>query len=150
MAALQTTTYSAVSTTGACDHPVAGAFQLAGINQGARSYKVSYETARSIKDTSADGAVMVTYVPGRSGGLEIECQQTSALDEFLLYWANLCFTAADSGDVSDFIGAVILISNGGRQHVLSGVSPTKIPDQVYGGSGAYRTWVLSAADVVTT
>jgi hypothetical protein len=149
MPLLQTTTYSAAATTGAFDHPLAGAFALAGINQGARQYVVAMETARTTKDTSSDGAVMINYMPGQSGTLSIECQQTSLLDQFLLTWANLVFSAADAGDVTDVASAVILLRNNSRQHTLTGVSPTKIPDQQYGAAGAYRNWVLNAANIVT-
>ena len=150
MPAFQTTTYSAAATTGAFTHPLLAAFQLAGIGQGARSYSVRYETTRVTRDTASDGAVVLSYVPGSSGGLSIECQQTSALDQFLLTWANLVFAAADAGDVTDVASAVILLRNSTRQHVLTGVAPTIIPEIVYGSQVAYRKWDLLAANVATT
>lgn len=142
-------TYAFTSVVGAFTHPDAGEYIFQG-QEGVKQMTVANATDRTVHDTAADGAVMVSAVEGASGSLDIECQQTSSLHLFLKSWANLVFTLASAGDATDFAAAAIRIQNivTGESHTLTGVSPTKIPDQPYGSTGANVTWRLMAANVV--
>ena len=145
-----TTTYSFKDTTGAFVSPLVGSFILAGGSLGAGQFVVSNATERTLHDTAADGAVMVTYQAGNSGELQIECQQTSAIHKFLLTWFNALIAAADSDDVTNWASASVALRNilDGSMHTLTGVSPAKTPDKTYAAAGGKVTWRLMAANVV--
>lgn len=141
-------TYSFKSVVGAFTDPDAGAYPFAG-QEGVKHLTVSNATERTAHDVAADGAVMVSYVPGSNGSLDIECQQTSTLHAFLVNWANVKFTNANLGNALNFAAAAVKIVDtlSGAVHTLTGVSPTKIPDKGYGPQGATVTWHLMAAHV---
>jgi hypothetical protein len=94
---------------------------------------------------------MVSYVSGASGAVDIETQQTSTFHQFLVNWANIKFTSCEAGNASNFAAAAIKVVDliNGSIHTVTGVSPTKIPDKGYGPQGAFVTWRLAAANVVT-
>jgi hypothetical protein len=143
------TTYSFKDSTGAIISPLAGPFQIAGGSIGAGQFVVSNRTVRSELDVSSDGAAMTSYISDSTGGLAIECQQTSSIHKFLLAAFNLHTTAADSGDVSQWAAITGFLRNAvdGSQHLLSGMSMTKIPDKTYGSRGGMVTWTLLASQV---
>src|SRR5579872_2486451 len=97
MSAFASTTYSFKDTSGAFNHPTVGNFLFAG-QIGAGHFMVGMAIERTVHDTAADGNVMVSYVAGDPGFLDIEVQQTSELHAFLLNWFNTVKTAADAGD----------------------------------------------------
>lgn len=144
------TTYSFRDLTGAFVHPLAGTFILGGGNVGLGQITISMTQDRTVQDVAADGSVMVTYVSGDNGQATIEVQQTSSLHGFLVNWWNLCKTAADAGDVSNWASATLTIRNllDGSLHTFSGVSPGKFPDKVYAQQGQKITWTLPAARVI--
>lgn len=141
--------YSFKDTSGAFNHPLALGFSFFG-QIGAGRFTVAMHTERTVQATAADGTIMQSYVAGRSGTLSVEVQQTSALHQFLLNWLNLCSTAADNGDVSNWATATVTLRNitTGTGHVLTGISPSKMPDMSYASQGENVTWLLMAADVV--
>jgi hypothetical protein len=143
-------TYAFKSVVGAFTDPDAGTFPFRG-QEGVKQLTVYNATDRTIHDTAADGTVMVSYVSGQSGALEIETQQQSSLHEFLVNWANIKFTQCEASNASNFASAAIKVQDllSGAVHTLTGVSPLKIPDKGYGASGAMVTWRLLAAQVTT-
>lgn len=144
------TTYAYKSVVGAFTDPDVGTYPFAG-QEGIKHLTVFNATDRTAHDTAADGTVMVSYVSGASGALEIECQQNSSLHTFLVNWANTKFTESENGGAALFAAAAIKIIDllSGANHTLTGVSPMKIPDKPYGPAGASVTWHLLAANVVT-
>jgi hypothetical protein len=145
-----TTTYSFKDLTGAIVSVLAGPFTLVGGKVGAGKIAVTNTTTRSEQDTAADGAVMVSYVSGSAGDVTLECQQTSAIHHYLLDAANQHMAAADADDVSNWASTVINLRNilDGSEHLLTGVSFTKIPPKAYDARGGMITWNLLAANVV--
>lgn len=145
------TTYSFKDTSGAFTHPLAGQFIFAG-QIGMNQAVVSMVTEKTIQDVAADGTVQVSAVAGDNGHLALEMQQTSELHAFLLAWYNLVVTAMNNGDVTQFATAAVTLRNivDGSTHVLTGVSPSKIPDKTYAAQGGRITWTLFAANVVNT
>lgn len=143
-------TYAYKSIAGAFVDPDVGAFSFQG-QEGVKQMTVINATERTAHDTAADGAIMVSYVSGTSGALDIETQQTSSIHQFLVNWANVKFTLSENGDSSTFAAAAIKLADtiSGAIHTLTGVSPTKIPDKPYGPAGGFVTWRLMAANVVT-
>jgi hypothetical protein len=141
-------TYSFKDTTGAFVSPLAGTLQIAGGKIGAGKFEIENSTTRSEQDTASDGAVMVSYIAGDAGSFQIEVQQTSIIHKFLLAAFNLHKTAADAGDVSNWASSDLFLRNilDGSQHVLNGISFTKIPTKTYAGRGGMLTWVLMAAN----
>lgn len=144
------TSFAFKSIVGAFTDPDAGTYSFAG-QEGIKHLTVTNATERTVHDTAADGTVMVSYVSGTSGSLDIETQQNSSLHQFLVNWANLKFTQSENGGAASFAAAAVKIQDllNGATHILTGVSPTKIPDKPYGPAGASVTWRLMAANVVT-
>lgn len=146
----QGTTYSFLDTVGAFVHPLAGAFNFGGgVANGIFEIIIENTTDRSTHSISADGVIVVNYIPGANGNIQINVQQTSLLHKFLLAWYNLVVTAADGGDLSTYADAVMSVTNvvDGGQHVLSGISPLKVPNKTYAKEQTNLTWHLMAANV---
>lgn len=144
-------TYSFKDSTFAFAHPVANDFVSAG-EVGLGQMTVTMAAERTTHDRAADGTIMPSYIAGDDGACSIEVQQTSEIHAFLLAWYNLIKTAANNGDVSNWATAVVTIRNltDGGEHILSGVSPSKVPDKTYAAAGGKVTWVLMATDVQST
>lgn len=142
------TTYAFKAIVGAFSDPDVGVFPFAG-QEGVKHLTIFNATDRTVHDTAADGTVMVSYVAGQSGAAEIECQQNSTLNLFLIDWANAKFTKAENGGAAEFAAASLRILDtlSGARHTLTGVSPLKIPDKAYGPAGASVTWRLMSAQV---
>lgn len=143
-------TYAFKSVVGAISDPDAGAFPFQG-QEGVKQLTITNHTDRTVHDTAADGTIMVSYVSGASGAIEIETQQTSSLHQYLVNWANIKFTQSETGNAANFASAAIKVVDliNGAIHTLTGVSPLKIPDKPYGPSGGFVTWRLMAANIVT-
>jgi hypothetical protein len=143
-------TFAFKSIVGAMSDPDVGNFPFQG-QQGVKQITITNATERTAHDTAADGTIMVSYVSGASGSIDIETQQTSLLHQFLVNWANVKFTLSEHQNSSSFAAAAVKVVDliNGSTHTLTGVSPTKIPDKPYGPSGSFVTWRLMAANVVT-
>jgi hypothetical protein len=145
-----TSTYSFKDLTGAFVHPLAGTYILGGGNVGMGQITISMAQDRTVQDVAADGSVMVSYIAGDNGSCSLEVQQTSDLHDFLLGWFNLCKTAADLGDITNWAAGALSVRNivDGSVHTLTGISPGKVPDKTYTAQGGKITWVLPAANVI--
>lgn len=143
-------TYAFKSVVGALTDPDAGAFPFIG-QEGVKSITVKNATDRTAHDTAADGTIMVSYVSGASGSVEIETQQTSSLHQFLVNWANIKFVQSENGGAANFASGALKVVDliNGAIHTCTGVTPTKIPDKPYADRGGFVTWILMAANVVT-
>lgn len=124
-------------------------FVLQGGNMGVGQFVVTNVADHTAHDVSSDAVVMVSFIDNDTGGLNIECQQTSAIDNYLVLLYNTLLTLAKSGDSSAWAANTILLKNPQRAHELNGVSFTKIPDRTYTTQGSKLTWGLMAAQVVT-
>lgn len=140
--------YSFKDLSGAFNHPLAGAFAFYG-QIGEARVMISNTTERTIQSVAADGNVMVSFVDGDNGVVTIEAQQTSDIHKFLLLWFNLCKTAAQKGDTSNWATGTITFRNvaDGSYHICRGVSPSKVPDKPYAAQGENVTWNLPAANI---
>ena len=138
-----TSTYSFLDLSGAVAHPTFGAYTFNG--QGVGSVSVSMATDRSSHDIAADGSIMVSKIAGNNGSVTIECQQTSNIHKWLLAWFNFLVIS----DTSEWAKTTALLRNtsDGSSHVISGISPQKVPDKPYQAQGQRVTWTLLAADV---
>jgi hypothetical protein len=118
---------------------------------GMGEFVVSYHTERTTHDVAADGTVMPSYIAGDNGACTIQVQQTSILHAELLALYNLLKIAADSGDVSNWAASALSLRNtvDGSQHLLTGISFSKVPDKTYASQGGKLTWSLMAANVVS-
>jgi Protein of unknown function (DUF3277) len=147
---LAPSTYSFKDVAGSFTHPIAGVFIFAG-QIGSGQFIVKNAAERRADDVAADGTVMISYISNETGSVDIEVQQNSPLHDFLVNWANIVFVAAENGNLSTFASAAVAINStlDGSAHVLTGVSPTKIPDKTYAAQGQKLTWTLMAAQVTT-
>lgn len=144
-------TYSFLDLTGSFTHPLAGVYTFFGQKNGLVQVTITNATDRTEHNVAADGYTMTSYIAGDNGSATIECQQNSPLHAFLLNWFNLCKTAADAGDPSNWASATLTMRNilDGSFHTLTGVSPQKVPDKQYGKSGTTVQWSLMAAQVIS-
>ena len=142
-------TYSAKDVIMAFFHPEAGTYIMNG-NQGMGQFTVMNATERTVHSVAADGSIMVSAIAGDNGSVQVEAQQTSTLHHFLINWFNIVKTSMDVGDVSNWATAVVEITSilDGSKHILTGVSPSKVPDKPYQAQGQNVTWNLMAASVI--
>lgn len=141
-------TYAFKAIVGSFSDPDVGNFNFQG-QVGVKSMSVENTVDRGVLDVASDGTVMVSYVAGANGTIDMEMQQQSTLHEFLTNWANTKFTNADAGNADNFAAAAIKIKDTitGDQKILTGVFPLKIPTVPFGNTGANVTWRMLAANV---
>lgn len=145
------TTYSFEDLAGAITNPLLPApIIIAGGNIGIGQITIRMTTQRTEHELAADGTVMPSYIPGDNAEITVEVQQTSDLHHELLSLYTLLTTAAQAGDISNWVSTNISLRTilDGSVHVMSGVSFQKIPDKPYAARGAHVTWVLMAASCI--
>jgi hypothetical protein len=147
---LNVTVYSFADLVFSINTPVNGNTFTGSGQEGIKQITVSMATTRTVHDKAADGAIMVSAVPGNNGTLSLEMQQTSPLHDFLLAWFNALDTALQNKDVSNWATASMGVRNivDGTAHNAVGISPTKTPDKQYSEQGATVTWELMAAQIL--
>ena len=142
------TTYSFKDLSGAINSILAGPLPLSGqIGEG--KITVEYVTEHGVTETAADGTVLPAFVAGRSGRITIECQQTSVIHKYLVYWHNLHEKACMAYDISQWATTSVLLRNtlDGSSHTATGVMPTKIPDKAYAATPTVITWTLLCSNL---
>ena len=143
-------TYSFKDSAGSLTNPVLNGVPIVFAGEiGMGEFVITMHTERTTHDVAADSTVMPSYIAGDNGACTIMMQQTSQLHAELLALYNLLVIAADNGDVSNWAATALSIRNtvDGSQHLLTGVSFSKIPDKTYAAQGGKLTWVLMAANV---
>jgi len=143
-------TYSFKDSAGSLTNPVLNGVPIVFAGEiGMGEFVITMHTERTTHDVAADSTVMPSYIAGDNGACTIMMQQTSRLHAELLALYNLLVIAADNGDVSNWAATALSIRNtvDGSQHLLTGVSFSKIPDKTYAAQGGKLTWVLMAANV---
>lgn len=140
---MRNTTYSFLDLSGAVAHPGVGAYTFTG--EGVGSVVVSMTTEKTAHDVAADGSVMVSKIAGNNGTVTVTCQQTSNIHKWLMAWYNYLILA----DTDEWAQTSALLRNtsDGTSHVISGISPQKVPDKTYQSQGQNVSWVLMAADI---
>lgn len=140
---MATTVYSFADVALIVSHPQVGRYVAHG--PGIGSLKVTMSTENSKHDVAADGSVMVSKVLGSNGTLDIDIQQTSDFDRWLLNAYNYAYQAAP-GEWAEFaftlrsplMGDLI---NG------SGVSFQIRPERPFEAEGQHVTWTMMAAQI---
>ena len=132
-------------------HPLLGELTLVG-EVGFNNIGFTYDTERSSQRTAADGSVQISYKAGNSGKCNIQTQQNSPVDQYLIAWANSCYVNGNLQSIANFATATILARSllNGMQHAASGISPLKMPDRSYAADGQDVTWNLNCGDIETT
>jgi hypothetical protein len=136
-------TYSFLDLSGAIAHKKYAAFTFSG--KGVGSVTISMSTEKTAHDVAADGSVMVSKVAGNNGTITIQCQQTSEVHKWLLAWYTWLM-AADTKHWAN-TGATLRNSSDGTSHLITGISPQKVPDKAYQAQGQMVSWVLMAAEI---
>jgi hypothetical protein len=144
-------TYSFKDVVGSFTHPLAGVQLFAG-QIGMGQFIIKNTTERTIHDLASDGTIMISAIAGSNGEIEIEAQQNSIIHHFLLNWFNVLSVLLGNGNVTNWASASVVIRSqlDGSTHLLTGVSPAKIPDKTYTAQGGKVTWRLMAAEVINT
>jgi hypothetical protein len=138
-----TSTYSFLDLSGAIAQADMGAYTFTG--EGVGEVVVTMATERTAHDTASDGSIMVSKIAGNSGNISITVQQTSDVHKWLLLWYNYLVIA----DTSKWASTTAALRNttDGTSHIITGLSPQKVPDKQYQAQGQRVTWVLMAADI---
>ncbi len=144
------TVYSFSDVVGVIFNPVSGTFLFSG-QIGTGSFTVGYTTVQSTIDVAADGAKMISAIPGGNGNIAINAQQTSSLHTYLFQLFNALNTQRLQGILANWAATTITITAvyAQTQHLLTGVCFEKPPDIPYGSAGTHVTWNLLAAEVAT-
>jgi hypothetical protein len=143
-------TYSFLSTAGSITNPALGGVPIVFSGQiGIGEFIVNMHTDHTTHDKGADGTIMPSFVAGDDGACTIVMQQTSRLYQELLVLFNLLKIQSLSGNSDNWAATALSLRNTvtGVQHLLQGVSFSKVPDTPYGPQGSRLTWVLMAADI---
>jgi hypothetical protein len=144
-----TTTYSFKDLTGAIASPLAGPFVLTGGYLGAGKITVNMANEWTEHNRANDAAIMVSVSPGDDGDIEIQCQQTSAINAYLKSAQNLHQTAVRNGDSSNWAAIMLDLQNPvtGDKNTCTGVSFTKKPSLPFGSKGEMISWKLMSANI---
>lgn len=115
------------------------------MGEGLGSLTVTMTTAKSAHSVGADGSVMTSKIAGDNGTLAITCQQTSALNTWLVKLYNACMIAPSSAWTS----TQILVTNNVQKEVLTaiGCSFEKLADRPMQAEGQMITWNILAQNV---
>lgn len=145
----QSATYSFVDTSGVLTNPALPAPVVFAGQIGMGSFTIIMHTERTQHDVAADGTVMPSAIAGDNGEITIEVQQTSLLNQLLLNLYNTLLAAFYNGDVTNWAATSISLRNivSASQHLLSGVSFSKIPDKPYHAQGSKIVWRLMACSI---
>jgi structural protein KPP10_ORF10 len=145
-------TYSFLSTAGSLTNPILGGAPITFNGEiGIGEFVVMMHTDHTSHDKGADGVIMPSFIAGDDGGCQIVMQQTSILYQELLALFNLLKIQALAGNAEYWAASALSLRNTvtGIQHILTGVSFSKVPDTPYAPQGSRLTWMLMAADVQT-
>ena len=143
-------TYSFKALTGVLRNQVLGVtIPFTGKNLGLGGITIRMAVPRTVHETGVDGAVIPLYVAGDNGEVEIEVQQSSALNSSLLSLYNRLLMAAQGGDYTGWAATSIMFNllSDGSLHLLSGLSFEKFPDKLYAAAGQSVKWRLIAANI---
>lgn len=143
--------YSAKDLNFSLSAALTGPILAAGVQEkGFNKIMVRMTTDQTVDKVGADGAVVISAIPGDQGEIEIEVWQTSSLQADLIQWYNALKAARDAGDVSNWATTTIFIQNivDGSQHMATGVSPMKIPDKTYEAEAQTVNWVFRCGNIV--
>jgi hypothetical protein len=140
--------YSFSALAGVISHPSLGIYTFTG--QGIGDINVIMAADHTVHETSVDGGIFVMQIPGDNGTMAISMQQTSSFHIWLLKWAN--HLIASSTDRAEWARATAILRNTetGESHIITGISPGKIPDKSYQAQGQRVTWVLMCANIENT
>lgn len=132
--------------------PLTGIITIAGVAaQGIESIAIAMVQDRSSLKVGADGAVVVSAIPGDQANIRIRVWQVSPLHQALLGWYNALVAAQALGDVTDWAASTLTVTNlvNPIGHYCTGVCPVKIPEQIYGMEAQTYEWTLLAANAVS-
>lgn len=137
------TTYSFAEFIMTFTHPLVGSQSTSG--QGLGGVTVSYASDKTAHDLAADGAVMVSRIPGHHGTVAVNIQQTSSLHQFLLNYYSFIKNSPSALWAQAKIS--IVNPNTLESHTCTGVSPQKPSDRPYQAQGQMVTWTFMVADI---
>jgi hypothetical protein len=140
---MEPTTYSFLDLSGALTHPDLGAYVFTG--EGVGQVMITMQDEKTAHNVAADGQVMVSKLAGKTGQIQIQCQQTSAVHKWLLAAHNALYLADTDAWAQMF--AELRNTSDGTSHVANGISFGKIGDKTYAAQGGMVTWNLWAANI---
>lgn len=143
---MSTTTYSFADVSLVMSHPSVGQYVADGVGLG--SITVTMSTDKTAHDVAADGAVMVSKVPGNNGTIALQIQQSSEFNQWLLNLYNYLLTASTPEWAQ--ISATIRSPGMGDLVIASDVSFQARAELAYQAQGQQRTWNLMSASITET
>jgi hypothetical protein len=140
---LEHSTYSFESVMAALNF--AGIIPISLSGKGIGSIDVEMSGEKTTHDVAADGAVMISKIPGNNGTISISIQQSSPVHKLLLLWYNYLLTAPASVWAENTITIRDSLNN--TTITAIGVSPQKKPGKPYKAQGQQVSWVFMAAEI---
>lgn len=141
-------TYSFADLTGGISSAI-GPYVFGGKTQGKGQIVVNMATEKTSSSVSADGTTMISFIPGDSGTVTVECQQNSEIDRFFLHLLNHLKGAAANGDVSEWASMAMTLRSivGRKSHICNGGALQNYPSRTYAAQGGMITWTILFADI---
>jgi len=136
--------YSFADVTVSITHPLKGAKIADGLGIGKVSTDFTDDLTNS--DLGADGSVMVTKINSQRGTVDLDIQQTSSLNKWLIDLANAVVAAPAASWASTTITIQEKFPNG-ITTTASKVALVKRPSRENGQTGAHVTWRFFSANM---
>ena len=141
------TTYSFKNVKVTISHPLVGQRVVNG--EGIGTITVAYSDDLTQSDIGADGAVMISKIESRRGTITLEIQQTSALNKWLLNYAN----AVQNANASQWAGGTLAVSENFTNGVnvsASNLALQKRPDHADAQNGGRVSWPFFSSNITET
>jgi hypothetical protein len=139
------TGYSALKYSGVISHPLAGQSTFSG--SGMIKVNVSYLDNLTESELGMFGDPMVSKIESRRANITMEMQQTSALNSWLIAYAN----TVQAADAASWSGATITLTetyDNGITTTANDCAIVKRPDRSNQAQGDRVTWEFLSANCV--
>lgn len=139
------TVYSFLDLSGSMSHPLLGSYIFTG--QGVGSITTVFDHERDFNEIDVNGIVVVGYVPGDNGKIQIVCQISSNVHSWLGYLYTGIKNKMKDKSYNEWARMNFYLRNvvTGNSFQARGVTFTGYPEESRAAQGSLVTWVLSFA-----
>lgn len=146
--------YSFKDLTGVFAHPLVGNMNIGAINElsGLGQITIHMSNDNTTHEIAVDGGIFILPVAVFNGTVQIQCQQTSSVHQYLTAWFNtlmINMTNIQSPDVTNWASGAMILRNlkNRSSHKITGISPQIQPDKTYAIQGQNVNWSLMAGNI---
>jgi hypothetical protein len=91
----------------------------------------------------ADGSAVLNRMAGRSGTIQVDCQQVADANEYLMKFAKYL----ENCPTSRFALGSLIVYDGDKMVTCTGVAPQKKAGMNFDAESQNRPWTLLAVDI---